>query len=171
MNLQWRHPWTTGRHLRCFRITIEEKISNLKKTRNLRSIRTIKTQEMPVEQYRRYYSESLHLFPSTEYRISIQSVTITNETSIYSVVELQTPSDASFDGNLQILKENSNSTIMLYIPPVLNDTLNSVMHIIVKGPDRCKDYSEVPKNLQEQANVKMYEIAWHAAMISVSMQL
>lgn len=116
----------------------------------------------------RNYSERLHLFPSTQYCIYIRAVTIGNVNSESKCVKVETPSTIGFDGDLKFMVDKFYSMISLNIPPVLNDTHGSKMHIIVKGPNPCEQHSKVPKRLRSQANVKMYDIAWQAAEVSVS---
>ncbi|KAM0726010.1 Receptor-type tyrosine-protein phosphatase mu [Formica fusca] len=168
IELKWYHPWKTGGHLQSFHIWIQEISSNLKKQRLVsRSLRN-DVYEYPVAHYMRNYSERLYLFPSTQYRICIKAVTVANVASEPECVKIQTPSTIGFDGDLKVMVNTFYSTISLNIPPVLNDTDDSKMHIIVKGPNVCKQHSEVPENLRSQANVKMYDIAWQAAEVSTS---
>lgn len=165
--MKWYHPLKTGGHLQSFHIWIQEISSNLKKQRLVsRSLRN-DVYEYPVAHYMRNYSERLYLFPSTQYRIWIKAVTVANVASKPECVKIQTPSTIGFDGDLKVMINTFYSTISLNIPPVLNDTDDSKMHIIVKGPNVCKQHSEVPENLRSQANVKMYDIAWQAAEVSV----
>ncbi|XP_036138614.1 uncharacterized protein LOC105835724 isoform X4 [Monomorium pharaonis] len=166
IDLNWLHPWKTGGHLKSFRIRIQEISSNLKKSFS-RSLRN-EVLEFSVTQYMRNYSERLYLFPSTQYIIYLQAVTVANKSSNTKFVNICTPSTTVFDGVLDVMVDNSNSTVLLNIPSVLNDTQDSMMHIIVKGPNSCKQYSEVPKDLRERAGVKMYENAWQAAEVSTS---
>lgn len=167
VDLKWLHPWKTGDHLRSFRIQIQETFSNLRK-RISRSL-VHKIHEYPVTQYMRNYTERLYLFPSTQYEIHLQAVTVANKSSSTKFVEIHTPSTTVFDGVLDMV-DKSDSTILLNIPSVLNDTRNSVTHIIVKGSNTCEQYSEVPMNLRTLAGVKMYEIAWQAAEVLVHIQ-
>ncbi|XP_028050002.2 receptor-type tyrosine-protein phosphatase T [Monomorium pharaonis] len=166
VDLKWLHPWKTGGPLKSFRIRIQEISSNLKK-RFIRSLRN-EILEFPVIQYMRYYSERLYLFPSTRYIIYLQAVTVANKSSITKFVNISTPSTTAFDGVLNVMVNKSDSTILLNIPFVLNDTQDSMMHIIVKGPNLCKQYSNVPESLRARAGVKMYEFAWLAAEVSTS---
>jgi len=114
----------------------------------------------------RHYKQRLYLFPSTLYNIHIQAVTKTNKYSNSNNIMLQTPTTINFDGNLDI--EKFDFMISLKIPPVLNDTQYSRLHIIVKGPkESCKQHAEVPPILRRQINIKNYESAWQAAEGSV----
>ncbi|XP_012542412.2 receptor-type tyrosine-protein phosphatase F [Monomorium pharaonis] len=162
VDLNWLHPWKTGGHLKSFRIRIKENSSNFRKS--LSRSRRNEILEFPVTQYMRNYSERLYLFPSTQYNISIQAVTVANISSRINSVKINTPSTAVFDGTLKI--EKLNSTLLMYIPSILNDTQDSMMHIIVKGPSTCEQYSKVPENLRALAGVKKNETAWQAAKVS-----
>lgn len=115
----------------------------------------------------RNYSKELYLFPSTQYRIHINAVTVANVASKNKYIEVDTPSTIGFDGDLKVMIDKFSSMILLNIPHVLNDTYDSKMHIIVKGPNVCEQHSKVPESLHSQANIKMYDIAWQAAEVSV----
>jgi len=115
----------------------------------------------------RNYTKRLYLFPSTQYIIYIQAVTVANKSSDAQFVKIRTPSTAIFDGVLNATVDKSESTILLNIPSVLNDTQESVMHIIVKGPNPCEQYSEVLEDLRIRAGVKKNETAWQAAKVLV----
>ncbi|CAL1680484.1 unnamed protein product [Lasius platythorax] len=168
IDLKWHHPLRTGDHLKSFNIIVQEISSNLTRPRlDKRSPRS-DVYEFPVIQYMRNYSERLHLFPSTKYHIYIRAVTIANVNSESKCKEVKTPSTIGFDGDLKFMVDKFYSMISLNIPPVLNDTHGSKMHIIVKGPNPCEQHSKVPKRLRSQANVKMYDIAWQAAEVSTS---
>ncbi|XP_011873328.1 PREDICTED: receptor-type tyrosine-protein phosphatase F-like [Vollenhovia emeryi] len=164
VDLKWLHPWKTGRPLKSFRIEIEETFSNLRIFQSAIN----KIYIYPVTQYMRNYAIRLYLFSSTRYIISIRAVTFENKFSSSKFVKFRTPSTAAFDDNLKATVDKSDSTILLNIPTVLNDTRNSVTHIIVKGPNLCEQYTEVPENLRAQAGVKMDEIAWQAAEVTTN---
>lgn len=115
----------------------------------------------------RNYSTRLYLFPSTQYRIHIKAVTVANMIGENKYIEVHTPSTIGFDGDLEVTIDKFHSMILLNIPSVQNDTHDSKMHIIVKGPNVCEQHSEVPESLRSHANVKMYDIAWQAAEVSV----
>ncbi|CAL1680481.1 unnamed protein product [Lasius platythorax] len=167
VDLKWHHPWRTGEHLKSFRIEIVEISSNLRKEWSALQSSQSKMHEYPVTHYLRNYSERLYLLPSTQYIIHIQAVTIANKSSSIKYVEIRTPSTIAFDGDLEVVHK-SNSTISLNIPPVFNDTHESRMHVIVKGPHPCEQYSEVPEDLRLHAGVKIYDVAWQAAEVSTN---
>ncbi|KAL6261513.1 hypothetical protein P5V15_006601 [Pogonomyrmex californicus] len=166
IDLKWLHPWKTGGHLQYFRIQIEETSSNLR--RRVSRSPMNKIYKYPVTQYMRNYETQLYLFSSTKYIISIQAATVDNKFSTAKFVEFYTPSTAKFDSDLDVMVQESDSTILLNIPSVLNDTQDSIMHIIVKGPNPCDQHLKVPEYLRARAGVKMYEIAWQAAEISTN---
>ncbi|XP_011700874.1 PREDICTED: receptor-type tyrosine-protein phosphatase S-like [Wasmannia auropunctata] len=166
IDLKWLHPWRTGRHLKYFRIQIQETSSNLRR-RLSRSLAN-EILEYPVTQYMRNYNQRLYLFPSTQYFIYIQAVTVENISSPTMFVKIRTPSTAVFDDILNVMVDKSDSTILLNIPTVSNDTQDSTMHIIVKGPNLCEEHLEVPEKLRSRAGVKMNENAWQAAEVSTS---
>lgn len=120
-----------------------------------------------VINYTRDYSERLYLLPSTDYNIFIQSVTNTSKQSNIEKVEFRTPSAIDFNGNLEFKVQASTSTVLLNMPDVLNDTSNSMLHVIVKGPNSCRQYLKLPESLSEKLGVMNYEIIWQAAEVSV----
>jgi hypothetical protein len=149
VDLRWNHPWKTGGHLQNFNIWIEEIFSNL----TMRIFQSSEVQKYTVTHYMRYYNKQLYLFPSTLYHIHIQAVTITDKISAINTVIVQTPTTVDFDGDVNITMQKSNSMILINIPPVVNETRNSMMHIIVKGFNFCEQYSEVPEILQAEINM------------------
>ncbi|KYN42233.1 Receptor-type tyrosine-protein phosphatase mu [Trachymyrmex septentrionalis] len=165
VDLKWLHPWRTGAPLESFRIRIVETSSNLRRRLSRSFMGEIF--EYPVTQYMRNYSKQLYLFPSTQYTIYIQTVTIENKSSNTKFVDVHTPSTAAFDGVLDV-KDKFDSTILLDIPFVINDTQDSMMYVIVKGHNPCKQYLKMPEKLRTRAGIKINEIAWLAAEASTS---
>ena len=164
VDLKWLHPWKTGAPLEYFRIRIEEISSNLRRRPSRSFMGEIF--EYPVTQYMRNYSKQLYLFPSTQYNIYIQAVTIENKSSNTKFVEVHTPSTAVFDGVLDMI-DKFDSTILLNIPFVINDTQDSMMYVIIKGHNPCEQYLKIPEKLRTRAGIKINEIAWLAAEVSV----
>nr|XP_012223228.1 PREDICTED: receptor-type tyrosine-protein phosphatase epsilon-like isoform X2 [Linepithema humile] len=162
IDVKWDHPWKTGKHLQYFFIQIHKVSSNL--TKNI----SIVSDKKVLKNYARYYKQELYLFPSTLYNIQIQAVTIANKSSSTNTKILQTPTTIDFDGNLMADVKKFDSTISLKIPPVLNDTQHSRIHIIVKGPKEPCKHLEVPPILKTQINIKINESAWQAAEGSIS---
>nr|XP_012218963.1 PREDICTED: tyrosine-protein phosphatase Lar-like [Linepithema humile] len=159
VDVRWNHPWKTGSHLQNFNIWLEEISSNL--TMRVFQPSVFKMQKYTVTHYMRYYNKQLYLFPSTLYHIHIQAVTVTDKVSAVNTVIVQTRTAIDFDGNVNITMQEPNSTISISIPPVVNETRNSVMHILVKGCNFCEQYSEVPEILQ--AEINMDKNAWMQA--------
>ncbi|TGZ50211.1 Receptor-type tyrosine-protein phosphatase T, partial [Temnothorax longispinosus] len=166
VDLKWLHLWKTGGHLRCFRIRIQEISSNLR--RRISRLSTNVILEYPVTQYTRVtiLNNCTYCRQRNTSSIYIQAVTVEYKSSRENFVEIHTPSTAVFEGALKVMVDKFDSTILLNIPSVLNDTQDSTMHIVVKGPNLCEQYSEVPENLRALAGVKMDEIAWQAAQVS-----
>ncbi|XP_032672067.1 uncharacterized protein LOC116844537 [Odontomachus brunneus] len=163
VDIQWLHPWRTGGHLQCFRIKVEEISSNLR-NRVFPSSK-IAIHEYSVINYMREYSKRLYLSPSTKYIISIQAVTMTNVSSNTTFLEVRTSSSIDLDGNL-ILVQAPRSTILMYTPKVLNDTFDSMSHIVIKGPNLCEQYTKLPKNLLVQADKNISgDHVWQVAKI------
>ncbi|RLU21510.1 hypothetical protein DMN91_005883 [Ooceraea biroi] len=170
VDLQWYHPWKTGNHLKYFYIQIYLTSTNfqklceeddLLKTRGLPT-----TVKLSVTNYTRYYSKRLYLFPSTRYIVSIQAVTYANKFSETMYKTFKTPSTLTFNGHLEYMLYDSIYTISLNIPPVLNNTQNSMMHIIVKGPQEtksCETHSKIPEDLQAYVGIDANDVAWQAA--------
>ncbi|XP_011698908.1 PREDICTED: uncharacterized protein LOC105456509 [Wasmannia auropunctata] len=167
VDLEWLHPWKTGAQLKSFRIQIEQIYSNLFQSLLPKFIN--KTLEYPVTQYMPNYSQRLYLLPATHYSIHVQAVTIANTFSNIKSVDVHTPSTAAFDGDLEVMIDKSDYTILLKIPPVKNDTQLSKMHIIIVNRNKpCDQYLEVPQNLRTLARVRTYETAWQAAEVLTS---
>ncbi|XP_012054080.1 PREDICTED: receptor-type tyrosine-protein phosphatase F-like [Atta cephalotes] len=95
------------------------------------------------------------------------SVTIENKSSNTKFVEVHTPSTAVFDGVLDMI-DKFDSTILLNIPFVINDTQDSMMYVIIKGHNPCEQYLKIPEKLRTRAGIKINEIAWLAAEVSTS---
>ncbi|KAL6261494.1 hypothetical protein P5V15_006583 [Pogonomyrmex californicus] len=167
IDLTWFHPWKTGDHLRFFRIRVIKMSSNLRNSYPQSSMnKNIWTYEYPVIQYMRNYSKRLYLLPSTQYFIDVQTITIENRSKSSNFMEIYTPSTARFDGELNATVHKSNFSILSNIPFVVNDTLGSILRVIVKGPKSpCDQHLELSKYLREQVGLKMNEVAWQAAEV------
>ncbi|EZA48422.1 Receptor-type tyrosine-protein phosphatase kappa [Ooceraea biroi] len=166
VDLYWNHPWKTGYTLKYFGIKITEVFTNLFKRfaflkENAKAENDI---IIVVSNYTRTYSKRVYLHPSTKYSIIIRAYTVPYLNGRTSYKQIETPSSLKFDGPLKYII--NDSTILLMIPPVKNYTINSIIHIIVKGPlgpKGCKGYLKVPENLQALAGVNVSHIAWEAA--------
>lgn len=172
MNLQWRHPRRTGErlkhfHLQLYLISTDYICEEDEILKHRGSPTNIK---LPVTNYMQYYSKRLYLLPSTRYIVSIQAVTHADKFNEPMYKEFKTPSTLEFDGQLKYVLYEFSPTISLTIPSVMNNTKDSTMHIIVKGPDDhklCEGYSKVPENLQAEAGLNVNDIAWQAAELPV----
>lgn len=160
VDLKWLHPSKTGRPLRCFRIMIQKISSDLRS--NIWQSPKSEEYEYSVTNYARNYTKRLYLLTSTRYNISIQTVTITNETSNTISLEVRTPSSIGLAGELEVSMQESDTVALLYIPKVLNDTRDSVTHILVIGPNGCERYAELPENLLVHAADDTTEYVWQA---------
>jgi len=81
--------------------------------------------------------------------------------------KFETPSTLKFKGHLKYTP--SGSIISLDIPPVSNNTKNSMIHIVVKGSELCEGCSKVSENLQ--AELRVNNDAWQAAEFSIRERL
>lgn len=165
VNLTWSHPWKTGGHLEKFVIRAEMISSRLK----MQIPQKRAVYEYRVDEYQSLYSTKLHLFSSSIYEISIRAVTNTGLYGVEKREEARTLLAMAFEKELTM--ETRDSTILLHIPPVLNDTKNSVTNVVVKGGQACQNYTELSPYLREKVGIKYYEIAWCAATFPVSIRI
>ncbi|XP_006558601.1 receptor-type tyrosine-protein phosphatase kappa [Apis mellifera] len=162
VNLTWSHPWKTGGRLEKFVIRAEMISSRLKMQIPRSRKRTV--YEYRVEEYRSSYSTKLHLLSSSIYEISIRAVTNTGLHGEEKIGEVSTLLAMAFEKELTMEMSDTDSTILLHIPPILNDTKNSVTNVVIKGSQiACKNYTELSPYLREKMGIKYYEIAWCAA--------
>ncbi|XP_019695713.2 receptor-type tyrosine-protein phosphatase mu isoform X1 [Harpegnathos saltator] len=166
IDMKWFHPWRTGGRLLCFKITIVQISSYL--TNNYRRSAESMPHKFDVMNYQRNYSMQLFLLPSTQYNISIISVTTKRKNNSTSPLNFWTPSTINFNGDVTFDVHESDITISVNVPSIVNDTLNSILYIVVKGPNPCKNYLPPRKDLWEQAGMKKYDIAWQAVAVSTS---
>ncbi|EFN87583.1 Receptor-type tyrosine-protein phosphatase kappa [Harpegnathos saltator] len=164
IDMKWFHPWRTGGRLLCFKITIVQISSYL--TNNYRRSAESMPHKFDVMNYQRNYSMQLFLLPSTQYNISIISVTTKRKNNSTSPLNFWTPSTINFNGDVTFDVHESDITISVNVPSIVNDTLNSILYIVVKGPNPCKNYLPPRKDLWEQAGMKKYDIAWQAVAVS-----
>lgn len=97
------------------------------------------------------------MFPSSQYNISIQTVTIKDKISDMHSLAIRTPSNMHISGELEVSAEESDSAIYLYIPRVMNDTRDSITYIGLVEPDICKTRARIPENLLMQADEERTE--------------
>ncbi|CAK9827233.1 Receptor-type tyrosine-protein phosphatase kappa [Anthophora retusa] len=161
VNLTWSHPWRTGGRLEKFLIRAEMISSRLKM--DIRRSPKDAIYEYQVREYQPRYNETLYLLSSSTYKISIRGVTNTEVYGGRKIVEVRTPPAIAFEKELKVEVHNENSTVLLHVPTVLNDTKNSLMNVIVKGPYPCKKHEKLMPYLLEKAGIEHYEIAWSVA--------
>ncbi|XP_014610678.1 PREDICTED: uncharacterized protein LOC106790368 [Polistes canadensis] len=164
INLTWSHPWKTNTPLDKFDIQIQMLDNNLKEN-NWKSVRN-KYYYYKIKKYQQQYNWRINLLSSTTYNISVQAVTIKNETSELKSSMIRTPDSITFENNKLSYMVESNTSILLKIPRLLNDTKNSKMFIVIKGEHPCKRYTKLNNYLRESTNIKNNEIAWLAASFS-----
>lgn len=142
-------------------------ISSNLRNRTRRSIDS-KSYDVSVTNYTRRYNMRLYLSPSTQYNISIKSVTTENKESNTTTLSIWTPSTINFNGTVTFKENESESTISVHVPYIVNGTHNSTLYIIIKGSDSipCKNYLQPSDDLLEQAGIKKYG-TWQAVAISV----
>lgn len=165
VDLEWFHPWKTGNPLECFHIRIYLISTNLE---TVRQDEVFKNRDVnfQIEAYSPSYRKRLYLFPSTRYLANIQAITEEDRKSkpVYKLFE--TPSSLMFSDQLKYKVYDSDSTIFLYIPPVLHNIRDSMLNVIIKARrdfKLCEGYSKVPKKLQMQADINVNDVAWLAA--------
>jgi len=168
VDLEWHHPWKTGRPLDYFYIVICQLSTNL--IRLCGEDAPSQNLFVNITNYKRQYTKRLYLCPSTRYSISIKAVTIAGQSSKVIHDEFETPPSLEFNGALEYAVRDS--MISLHIPSVVNVTKNSIMHVIVKGslgPEGCPGYLRVPEDLLALADLDVSDVAWEAAEILVGM--
>lgn len=164
VNLSWPHPWRTGGHLEKFSIKAELISSNLRKDQSQSS----RVYEHPVKEYRIQYSEQLHLLSASTYKISICGVTNVNVYGKEKIATVQTPLAMAFEKELTTNVSNADSTISVHIPVVLNDTKQSLTHVVVKESQPCNHSVDLNPLLRKKARIQSDERAWLAATFPVS---
>lgn len=169
VNLTWSHPWKTGGHLQKFVIRAEMISSRLKM--QIPQSQKLTLYEYRVEEYQSRYSTILHLLSSSIYEISIRAVTNTGLYGEEKFGQVRTLLAMAFEKELTMEMRDTDSTILLHIPPILNDTKNSVTNVVIKGSQACQNYTELSPYLREKMGIKYYEIAWCAAKFPVSIRI
>ncbi|XP_012274065.1 receptor-type tyrosine-protein phosphatase S isoform X2 [Orussus abietinus] len=164
VNLTWTHPWRTGGRIKKFAIEILMKSTRLRQDPT--HWRVTRIEEHLVQKYESKYSKELNLLPSSVFRIDVRGVTLGNLRGAPAEVDLETPTSLRFSQDLKTEIRDMDSTVSILIPEVVNDTRGSIMHVIVKGPRPCEQFSKVEANLAAKANVEYYEVAWRAATFS-----
>lgn len=168
VNLTWSHPWKAAGHLQKFMI-ITEMVSW--RLRTISQSQRGSVYIYPITAYQLRYTEKLYLLSSCTYQISIRAVTNTDVYGESKKVNVQTALSMGFEEEPTMEVRNADSTILLHIPAVLNDTETSVTNVIIKGPRLCRNYTELNPYLREKLGIKYDETAWSAAMFPVSIPI
>lgn len=166
VNLTWSHPWKTNGRIQKFVISAEMTSSDLRMLIKRSQKSTL--YEYHIVEYELQYNKKLHLLPSSTYKISIRAVTNTETYGEREVIDVNTSLAMRFERELTMEVSNADSTILLHIPAVLNDTRRSITNVVVKGSQACQSYVELSPYIRRKADIKSNEIAWYAARFSVS---
>ena len=167
VNLTWNHPWKTGGPIEKFLIHVKLNSTKLKNVQSSFSEREI-LQEYVISKYNSTYTTTLFLLSSSEYKISIQAITFGKSLGGIKNVRFRTPNSIAFAEEIQTKAHDDNSTISIILPEILNNTINNIIYIIVKGPTHCENYSVPDESIKKIADIKYYEISWCAASFPVS---
>nr|KAF7433901.1 hypothetical protein H0235_002092 [Vespula pensylvanica] len=165
-NLSWSHPWRTSVSLAEFLIRAEVIESNLRGENFVSDGERRRSCRYRIVDYRREYETTMNLLSSTEYRLSVLAVTIDKKEGEKKIISIRTPNSVAFEEEKLTYAVVSNTTILLKIPKVVNDTKNSTMYVVVKGKYPCKQYTRLNEYLTREASVKRDESAWLAATFS-----
>ncbi|XP_043493651.1 receptor-type tyrosine-protein phosphatase T-like [Polistes fuscatus] len=161
INLTWPHPWKTNAPIDKFLIQVQMIENNLRE--NHLKFERNKTYKHQIQKYKKIYKYRIILLSSTTYNISIQAVTIKNKTSEMTSSKIRTPDSITFESDQLNYMIESNTTILLKIPRLLNVTKDSQMFIVIKGKHPCKRYTKLNDYLMKSINITYNEIAWLAA--------
>ncbi|KZC07125.1 Receptor-type tyrosine-protein phosphatase T [Dufourea novaeangliae] len=164
VNVTWSHPWRTGRGLETFLINIQMISSNLR-TQSTASQYNIYAQYF-VEKYQVWYNYQLYLLPSSTYKITIFAKTIDQTYSGEKSTIVETPLAMEFESEPTFEVSAADSTVLLHIPVVLNDTKNSITYVAVEGPHPCNNHAKLNTFLSAKAGIKDHDMSWRAAMFS-----
>jgi hypothetical protein len=167
--LEWPHPWKTGNSLKEFRIEICPISTNLQKFHEVGDTWCTNI-TFAVTSYAAYYSKQLYLFPSTQYIIGIQAITYAWKFSKTVYVTSETPSTLKFDGHLNY--KFNDTMVLLNIPRVVNNTKNSMIHVIIKRHPKdeicignaCENM-QIFEDLRVQTNIN--DDVWQVAELPV----
>ncbi|XP_033180286.1 receptor-type tyrosine-protein phosphatase kappa-like isoform X1 [Bombus impatiens] len=164
VNLTWFHPWKANGRIQKFVISAEMTSSDLRMLIERSQKSTL--YEYHIVEYQLQYNKKLHLLPSSTYKISIRAVTNTETYGERKVIDVNTSLAMRFERELTMEVSNVDSTILLHIPAVLNDTRYSITNVVVKGSQACQSYVELSPYIRQKADIKPNEIAWYAARFS-----
>ncbi|XP_014300216.1 receptor-type tyrosine-protein phosphatase delta [Microplitis demolitor] len=158
--IKWQHPFKTGGPMKKFVVYYKIISTQLEKVPNSYDFSSI---QFPISSYKIDYNTALNLLPSTRYKISIQGMnTLRGEVSS---TEIETASSLAFEFEPQPIVDNEESQINIIIPPIVNNTKGSLLHIIVKGPSICKQGTMLSSALEKDIGVEYHEVAWRVATL------
>lgn len=158
VTIKWRRPWWSPTKIARYSIRIV-----FVKTDLLDDIAWSNTCWWPVyleNSNQDYYTTNLSLFPSTTYHFSITSVSERNRSSTEVSFYYRVPESVGFDGELDLLQE-SQSSIEVKVPRIINATRNTWVKITVQGIRTCVDHhSQTPSSTGEQTSwiAKWYQV-------------
>ncbi|XP_053594468.1 uncharacterized protein LOC103576526 [Microplitis demolitor] len=161
VDLRWKHPWITGGPLKSFMITIKILSSRLEKLREDFN-KIYKKIEFPITEYKMDYSTHINLLPSTLYILSVKGVTKLQH-GLESFIEVETRNTLAFEFEPHLIASGDDSTIKVVIPPIVNNTVNSILNIVVKGESMCEEGSSLDSTLENDVGLEYHESAWLAA--------
>ncbi|XP_034938750.1 uncharacterized protein [Chelonus insularis] len=162
--LSWKPPTVEGDKIIAFLISEEIIATKLEVKPTLKEKKVI---EIPFSESISEYEILLNLLPSTHYRISIQAKGEKGEGNS-STIEIKSQSALAFKYEPSATVDDKNRQINIIIPPVLNNTENSMLYIIVKGSPICKQGGSLSLNLRKIINLEDDEVSWMAATFSTS---
>lgn len=165
VDLRWKHPWITGGPLKSFMITIKILSSRLEKLREDFN-KIYKKIEFPITEYKMDYSTHINLLPSTLYILSVKGVTKLQH-GLESFIEVETRNTLAFEFEPHLIASGDDSTIKVVIPPIVNNTVNSILNIVVKGESMCEEGSSLDSTLENDVGLEYHESAWLAASFTV----
>ncbi|CAD6239516.1 GSCOCG00008727001-RA-CDS [Cotesia congregata] len=161
IDIQWKHPYITGGPLKSFMINVEIISSRLEKLKDYFH-KNIKNIDLPIQEYKKDYSTRVYLLPSTLYKISIKPTTKSQNGS-ESIAHIETRSTLSFEFEPHLIVGDDDSTIKLVIPSLINNTVNSLLNIVVKGGLMCEQGTILESTLETDVGLEYHESAWLAA--------
>lgn len=127
--------------------------------------KNVKNIDLPIQEYKKDYSTRVYLLPSTLYKISIKATTKSQNGS-ESIAHIETRSTLSFEFEPHLIV-GDDSTIKLVIPSIINNTVNSLLNIVVKGGSMCEQGTILESNLETDVGLEYHESAWLAASFAV----
>ncbi|XP_034938749.1 LOW QUALITY PROTEIN: receptor-type tyrosine-protein phosphatase T-like [Chelonus insularis] len=157
--VKWQHPSITGGPIKQFVIIpkiIDTELKNYPYSKNS------ETKNVPISKYEPEYSTYLYLQPSTRYTIFIQGKTAT-QSGKQSQEIIETACALDFQYKPHPVPDNDTSLINIVIPPIVNNTKDSKLHIIVKGPSICKQGGTLSEQMAKDIEVDYHEVAWRVA--------